>query len=79
VDENEIRQRMAAYKNFYHVIRLTETIETPGVRGHVPSQEKVHRAIRLQAPRPRDGYAGSALGVFRNVVTPRAHRIVRQP
>ena len=46
MDENEIRQRMAAYKNFYHVIRLTETIETPGVRGHVPSQEKVHRAIR---------------------------------
>jgi SAM-dependent methyltransferase len=46
VDENEIRQRMAAYKNFYHVIRLTDTIETPGVRNHMPSQEKVHRAIR---------------------------------
>jgi len=46
VDENEIRQRMAAYKNFYHVIRLTETSETPAVRAHVPSQEKVHRAIR---------------------------------
>ena len=37
---------MAAYNNFYHVIRLTETIETPGVLAHVPSQEKVHRAIR---------------------------------
>ena len=46
MDENEIRHRMAAYKNFYHVIRLTESIETPGVRAHVPSQEKVHRAIR---------------------------------
>jgi SAM-dependent methyltransferase len=46
MDEKEIRQRIAAYKNFYHVIRLTETIETPGVLAHVPSQEKVHRAIR---------------------------------
>ncbi len=46
MDENEIRQRMAAYKNFYHVIRLTETSETPAVRAHVPSQGKVHRAIR---------------------------------
>lgn len=46
MDENEIRQKIAAYKNFYHVIRLTETIETPGVPVHVPGQEKVHRAIR---------------------------------
>ena len=46
MDEKEIRQRIAAYKNFYHVIRLTETIETPGVLAHVPSQAKVHRAIR---------------------------------
>ena len=46
MDENEIRQRIAAYKNFYHVVRLTETIETPGVREHLYSQQKVHRAIR---------------------------------
>jgi SAM-dependent methyltransferase len=46
MDENEIRSRIAAYQNFYHVIRLTDTIETPGVRAHQPGQEKVHRAIR---------------------------------
>jgi 2-polyprenyl-3-methyl-5-hydroxy-6-metoxy-1,4-benzoquinol methylase len=46
MDENEIRQKMAAYNNFYHVIRLTDSIETPGVLAHVPSQQNVHRAIR---------------------------------
>jgi hypothetical protein len=53
VDENEIRHRMAAYKNFYHVIRLTESIETPGVRAHVPSQEKVHRGFGPWTSRAR--------------------------
>lgn len=45
MDEAEIVEKLRSY-TFYHVIRLTDTLETPGVREHVPSQQKTLRALR---------------------------------
>jgi 2-polyprenyl-3-methyl-5-hydroxy-6-metoxy-1,4-benzoquinol methylase len=37
MNENEIRQTMSRYK-FYHIIRLTDKIVTPGNAVYVPAQ-----------------------------------------
>jgi SAM-dependent methyltransferase len=37
MNDNEIRQAIGRYK-FYHIIKLTDTIATPGNPGHVPAQ-----------------------------------------
>ena len=37
MNENEIRQVMSRYK-FYHIIKLTDNIATPGNTAYVPAQ-----------------------------------------
>jgi SAM-dependent methyltransferase len=40
MDENEIKSKMAAYE-FYHIIKLTDEISTPGNPRHVATQDMV--------------------------------------
>lgn len=42
--EDEIRAKLREY-TFYHIIRLTDSIETPGVPTHVPSQQTTLRRM----------------------------------
>jgi SAM-dependent methyltransferase len=45
VDEQTIRRQMAKY-NFYHIIRLTDTLQTPGWETSVPVVGKTLEALR---------------------------------